>query len=599
MKEQDRIDEYLNGALSPEDRDAFEAELGINPPLRELAENQRFAISALERNWLRKQMKAGLGYFRYYMTALAILLISGLCIGYGHYHKAKEGPQVHDKIEAPFHEELHAGLQSEPTRQVQETTESQATNVPQFPRQDIPKTRLNIVPVMPDDESPSEVEKPDYPMPADPSVLHGADTEVFLVNNVTDTTLVTSRGLRIFLPAGCLVHSDGSRITAPAQIRIRYFADYLHLWADKVNTTTIDHKLLISAGSCEIRAFTGSQEVGISELSACVVQFPGKRDSLMQTYYGDRDSMGRLNWDPKPSELYLPPSIRQVKIDSLYERSFYVFSSRLSDNIPLRDSVSGNTFTGILAKDSSFTGYFDSFNSLPQEYIQYLYEHKKHLQMSYKFRNGQFQGFDFMLFGTTKKEKRMERKIQRFARKLPSPVQPAATSAGQGALTATLSPEMHKVYTFDTLVRIDSSLRSDIKAKLQMQNFNTLVIRKFGYVNSDYFPAQLQTINVHFPEGNEQTEVRLFFVRYKAALTASCGAAGCRIQGIPSGEPVLMVCLSPGPEGLNMALSESVTSEIMHTGKMEPFQEEKLKRFLNQTRTANESGAISANTKPW
>lgn len=596
MNDQDWIDAYLAGSLDAGDTRHFEDRLASEPPLRERLQGQKFTIHALERQWLRRQMTSGATFFRNSVIALSAIIAGGL--GYyfaGQAVKPSNESAVPQKKTSPlpvpevaltdFSENKIPLSKIEPGPAPLRERLLTSDTISSY--RQAKKAPVAIVRAAP--EPIAEIK----PAP----VYEEVKPEIFYINNHRDTSVQTAKGLTIQMPADILVYTDGKIPDSLIRLDVFYYSDYYMMWQEKVNTTTDDQRLLTSGGSCKISAMSNGREVKPAAGKSYTLQFPGLQDSRMKTFYGDRDSAGFVAWKEDSPDPGITLPKRTAKVDSTFLRDDYLFESALTDNIPVKDLQTGTVVIDVIRKNADLMEYFDVFGDLPDDMIAYLIEQKKLLKLTYKYRNGQFQGFDYHITAKNRRERKIERQIQRFARKNPivTPEVLKESGAGDGELFAKLTPVKKTIYGYDTIEKIDSADGKDVKVSKEVKNYNTIVVRQFGYINCDFFTASPSLTNVRVKIPDAKTQVRIFFTDYKAVAAGSNDNKTARFSNFPAGEPILMVCTREASSGMEMSLQRGYLTPEMECGEFEPFNTEKLQKFLN----GSGNDITSGDTRSW
>lgn len=572
MKDIDQIDDYLNGNMGAEERQEFEARLQNEPPLKELFQSHKNTLGGLERGYLRKQMKAGLSLFWKSTIAVGVIIlaatVSFLSIKSNKVkNEAIVTQKTMDDTTAEWTDSANISL-------IQAQGDSCFVIVERTPVLAV-HSYLDTPIKLKNTQTIQDIEA----LPIAENFQPKMKFEGFHIYNNRDTILYTQTGTEIFFPANILEDINQVKPTGIVEIKYGQFNNYLNFWEHQISTQS-DTQLLTSGGSCEIQAYASGVPLQVAKGMGYTISFPTQqKEPQMHTYYGQRDSSGTLGWiEEKP---LLSPYQKKVSIDSIFQKTTYGFNAQLKDDIYVVQP-NGTTLAGQLSGDTGIVNYFKKFDSLPLETKQYLFEKERELKFIYHFRDGDFTGFDYIVKAKNKDEKRMEKGIQKFARKqcLCNLNSENISKAQNGDLYVNLSPKMETQYTFDTIVKIDSSMGVKEKAALQKQNMNTIIVRKFGFVNCDFFNETFDRIPMKITVPQAGTSVQLFFKDFKASMLQISNGKELVFKNVPLGQKVLIIATMETAKGLKMSMVETEITDELILDSFVPFDFDEIKQVL-------------------
>lgn len=124
-------------------------------------------------------------------------------------------------------------------------------------------------------------------------------------------------GTKISVNPDDLVTESGKPLGADISVELKELTDRGRLLRANASTTS-DGKLLVSGGAYFIGMTSGGEQLKLKEGRKLRVQFPELSDKEMALFYGQRDSLGRMNWKQAPDTFRaarkVPPSDTAQKI---------------------------------------------------------------------------------------------------------------------------------------------------------------------------------------------------------------------------------------------------------------------------------------------
>lgn len=247
------VDNYLDGAMSNQDRSAFEERMRNNEELRALVEDQQRLRRAARRSPARAAVKKAYGNYRWGKWApglgasVIVIIAATASLFLWNSQKEKTGSDG-----APITNEEH--------RLLTDTT----------------GTRLEPL--------------------------------VFTIDPTKDTTLVTLSGIVLDVPRGAFTDSAGKPLTSPVRVTLLEALDPLDIMRAGLSTMSGD-TLLETGGMFNFDAQANGSAVKIDPakpITAMVPSFDGQED--MQLYQGVKRADGVIDWrNPRPLTKSLIP----------------------------------------------------------------------------------------------------------------------------------------------------------------------------------------------------------------------------------------------------------------------------------------------------
>lgn len=128
---------------------------------------------------------------------------------------------------------------------------------------------------------------------------NAVDSQQFVVNTNTSTTIVGDEGTIITIPAYAFEDANGNPITGNVTVNIKEIFDKSDMIFSGV-TTQSNGQILISGGELFISAYSNGQAVFLNDSSTINVQvdIDGSVDPNMDLFVGNTDTSGNVNWNP-------------------------------------------------------------------------------------------------------------------------------------------------------------------------------------------------------------------------------------------------------------------------------------------------------------
>jgi hypothetical protein len=153
---------------------------------------------------------------------------------------------------------------------------------------------------------------------------HEAPVQSFTVNTVlgTTTTVRTTKGSQITIPAGAFVQANGTTpVTGAVQLTVREIRTKAEMVLSAMPTTA-SGEMLVSGGQFFLRATQNNQRLRLNPSTRIYIRTsttPTAPDNAMRLFYGQASASG-VNWVPAPAQD--PSALLSVR-DSAQQGSFF------------------------------------------------------------------------------------------------------------------------------------------------------------------------------------------------------------------------------------------------------------------------------------
>jgi hypothetical protein len=127
--------------------------------------------------------------------------------------------------------------------------------------------------------------------------LEGLDksSQIFNVSTTKPSKVNGKKGTIIFLKPNDLVTENGQPLGKTIQVELKELTNQSDML--KANAPTVSNgRLLVSGGAYFINLTSDNNTLKLKEGKSLSVQFPKLTKSDMSLFYGERDSLGQLNW---------------------------------------------------------------------------------------------------------------------------------------------------------------------------------------------------------------------------------------------------------------------------------------------------------------
>lgn len=253
----EKIEQYLNDQLSPDEKTAFEQQMAADPTLREDVLLQQELMKGIERAHLTQQIQQAKTRFKqirnftkWGLTGLGIAIILGVV--YYYVHKNNNAQQVYEGKALPAYNE--AG-------------EKQWAD-------------------------------------ADSNIT----AQVFSLQAGRDTVIETKAGITVSIPANGFLDEAGKPVSGVVELVVKEALDASSIMRAGLSSRSGD-QLLESGGMFFVDARKGGKNISINPAAGLYVEVPA--DTIkpgMQLYTGKRKADGTIDWvNPRPLERELMP----------------------------------------------------------------------------------------------------------------------------------------------------------------------------------------------------------------------------------------------------------------------------------------------------
>lgn len=385
----EKIDHYLSGQLSAEEKTQFEAQIKADQNLAELVENQRLLIKAVQRKAIRADIqkyggKGGFNWMNFSLITLGIIgLITALFLYFSSINKSTSQHYKESRNITP--------LESNETTEITEpvhveniitdsTDTSEETNTEnQIKKSD--KTNKNFY--------AEDTECGGHPTFVTPDYQH------FVIDPKESTTIEGKDGMIIFIPKNAFVDETGNEISEAVNLELVEALNLKEMVLYDLPTLSND-KMLESGGMFYISATSNGKEVKINPKRPFYIEVP--TDSLrpnMRVFKGDVLADGSINWiNPQKMKKYLT-KIPLKDLDFLPEG----FEDAVTKVLPINNHTINN-------KELTDSLYYSLLNeNITDDYVSN--NQPDSTQDLSKLRNKERRGFKFAIgrgFGLRSKQ---------------------------------------------------------------------------------------------------------------------------------------------------------------------------------------------------
>lgn len=127
-------------------------------------------------------------------------------------------------------------------------------------------------------------------------------TQKFTVTTKKISVITAKKGLKITIDPSVLELEDGSPVSEKVSVSIIELTNGNDLF--KTNAATVSNgRLLVSGGSYFIGMESGGKKIRLKNGQTLQVDFPLLLNDEMELFYGERDSVGSMNWQKAGKEL--------------------------------------------------------------------------------------------------------------------------------------------------------------------------------------------------------------------------------------------------------------------------------------------------------
>ena len=135
------------------------------------------------------------------------------------------------------------------------------------------------------------------------------------------------KGTVIFLDPSDLETEDGGAPGKQVIVELKEMTTGADLARANAQTMS-DGKLLVSGGAYYVNITSGGKQLKLKKDKDLKVAFPKFTDSTMSVFYGQRDSTGRMNWQPANQQFSSKKGYSVNTADTMDDRSIMVYDSK-------------------------------------------------------------------------------------------------------------------------------------------------------------------------------------------------------------------------------------------------------------------------------
>jgi hypothetical protein len=143
-------------------------------------------------------------------------------------------------------------------------------------------------------------------------------SQTFKVPSNKRTQVKGKQGTVVFINPDDLVKENGKALGKGIEVELRELMDKEQLLRANAQTTS-DGKLLVSGGAYYINITSEGEPLKIKDGKSLTVEFPKMTNKEMSLFYGQRDSVGQMNWTQAQQKFESKPEkfISEEGTDSL------------------------------------------------------------------------------------------------------------------------------------------------------------------------------------------------------------------------------------------------------------------------------------------
>ena len=119
--------------------------------------------------------------------------------------------------------------------------------------------------------------------------------QTFQIDPTKDTLLKCFEGSLVYFPANSLVLTNGSILTGKIEITIEEVQTVASMIGNNISTISNDN-ILETNGMLQIVGMFGTDTLKIDKDKSLVVMFPKQNKADFKLFYGNKDSLSKINW---------------------------------------------------------------------------------------------------------------------------------------------------------------------------------------------------------------------------------------------------------------------------------------------------------------
>ena len=119
-------------------------------------------------------------------------------------------------------------------------------------------------------------------------------------------------GTAILVNPNDLETVEGKPITETIEVELKEFSNQSQLFRNNAQTVS-DGKILVSGGAYYINMTSKGQQLKLKDGKVLTIEFPKLSDSEMSLFYGQKDSLGKIDW--QKSETKFAAAVTSINIE--------------------------------------------------------------------------------------------------------------------------------------------------------------------------------------------------------------------------------------------------------------------------------------------
>jgi hypothetical protein len=293
------------------------------------------------------------------------------------------------------------------------------------------------------------------------------------------------------------------------------------LFQAKISTVSDGH-ILQSGGSCYLKATDNGDSVYLLPGKEIKIDFESSaKDSLMSTFYGERNADGVLTWKPATENIDIQDTLMEVRVE------------------PLGISDSQNKSKNIKSKLNTSKLTYDT-----------LYYNKTYMTTSKTTRNRVFTHFYL----------------------------DSASNNNQTILSDTRSHKKYGDYILQPVIRYGGLRAIHYVSKVNTKIANEIRSNRFGYINCDHFMGESNLENIILHSHDTIVESYMFFKNSRSCMASF----GNTFDKVPHHSNVLFLVIFSRNNKMFMSLNDATTETHIYINNPVPFDVEKIELELNK-----------------
>jgi len=137
-------------------------------------------------------------------------------------------------------------------------------------------------------------------------------SQFFSISSDSIVHVIGEKGTVININPSDLITENGHPIVDNIEVELKELTNQNQMF--RTNAQTVSNgKLLVSGGAYFINIKTKGQQVKLKPNKTLKVEFPKLAENEMTLFYGQRDSLGQINWDSVPKKFEKKPKLVSVR----------------------------------------------------------------------------------------------------------------------------------------------------------------------------------------------------------------------------------------------------------------------------------------------